>query len=66
MTSGGARRLKEATMKLSEAKNLYIDEDRVYCADHCSPSKYVLEIGSVQIPLCESCIEELKKAVEEV
>lgn len=53
-------------MKLSEAKNLYIDEDRVYCADHGSPSKYVLEIGSVQIPLCEACIEELKKAVEEV
>ena len=49
-------------MKLSEAKNLYI---RVYCSDHCSPSKYVLEIGSVQIPLCEACIEELKKAVEE-
>lgn len=53
-------------MSIIEAKNEFIDESRVCCAGHGSPSVYILKIEGAMIPMCETCIEELKRELEEI
>ena len=52
--------------EIRDARNVFIDENEVYCEDHGSPSKYVLKIGSTMIPMCEECLKELKEVVDDV
>lgn len=51
-------------LKIIKAGNELIDESRIYCESHGAPSRYLMCIGSVMIPLCDDCIDELKKEQE--
>lgn len=51
-------------MSIIEAKNELIDERSVCCAGHGSPSVYILKIEGAMIPMCETCIQELRNELE--
>lgn len=51
-------------MSIIEARDELIDERSVCCGEHGSPSVYILKIEGAMIPMCDACIDELKKELE--
>lgn len=46
-------------------KDYYIDSYDIHCAEHGSKADYVFNLyhGSVIIPLCQTCIDELYEEI---
>ena len=43
----------------------YYTTDTLYCGEHNSSVACVLEINGIFIPLCQTCVDELYKALSQ-